>query len=272
MVKRISVILGVFIFIIIAFSSCSKFQKVLKSTDLNEKYKAAEAYYNKADYFHALQLFEELVTYYRGTTNAEKIFYYYAYCYYATSDFTTASYYFKSFASTYPNSKYAREAQYMSAYCSYLDSPEYSLDQTNTLSAVKELQLFVNMYPKSDSVKICNKLIDDLRTKLEIKEFEISKLYYKLEDYKASIVSFGNTLKDYPDTKYKEEILYLIMKANYIYASNSISSKKLERYQAALDAYNVLISTFAQSKYIKDAESVNKNSLKEINKIKNIKL
>ena len=270
MVKRLYTIFAVLL-LIFALSSCSKFQKVLKSTDLSEKYKAAEAYYNKGDFFHALQLFEELVVYYRGTANAEKIFYYYAYCYYATSDYITAAYYFKSFASTYPNSKYAREAQYMSAYCTYLDSPDYSLDQSNTLSAIKELQLFVNMYPKSDSVIICNKLIDDLRTKLEIKEFETSKLYFKLEDYKASIVSLGNTLKDYPNTKYKEEILFLIMKANYLYASNSIDSKKQERFQAAVDAYIVLITDYPQSKYIKDAEFVNKNSIKEINKIKNIK-
>jgi outer membrane protein assembly factor BamD len=186
-------------------------------------------------------------------------------------DFTSAAYYFKSFCATYPHSKYARETQYLSAYCTYLDSPDYSLDQTNSLSAIKELQLFVDMYPKSDTVAICNKLIDDLRSKLETKEFEVSKLYYKLEDYKAAIVSFKNTLKDYPDTKYKEECMYYIVKANYVYASNSISSKKLDRFQAAVDAYAILIEDFPQSKYLKDAETINKNALKEITKIKNTK-
>lgn len=259
------------LFILATVSSCGKFSKILKSTDLNAKYAAAEAYYLKGDYYHAQQLLEELITYYRGTASAEKIYFYYAYCYYGLEDFTTASYYFKSFAATYPHSKYARETQYLSAYCTYLDSPDYSLDQTNSLTAIKELQLFVDMYPKSDSVVICNKLIDDLRSKLETKEYEISKLYFKLEDYKAALVSFKNTLKDYPDSKYKEECLYYIEKTNYVYANKSISSKKLVRYQAAVDAYAILIEDYPQSKYLKDAETINKNALKEINKIKNIK-
>jgi outer membrane protein assembly factor BamD len=258
--------------ILTTVSSCGKFSKILKSTDLTEKYAAAEAYYLKGDYYHAQQLLEELITYYRGTTNAEKIYFYYAYCYYGMEDYTSAAYYFKSFSATYPHSKYARETQYLSAYCTYLDSPDYSLDQTNSLSAIKELQLFVDMYPKSDTVAICNKLIDDLRSKLETKEFEVSKLYFKTEEYKAAIVSFKNTLKDYPDTKYKEECLFYIVKANYVYATNSVSSKKVARFQAAIDAYAILIEDFPQSKYLKDAETINKNSLKEINKIKNTKL
>lgn len=262
---------SVTLFVITAAWSCSKYQKLLKSTDLNEKYTAAEAYYLKGDYFRAQQLFDELITYYRGTEKAEKIYYYYAYCYYGSSDYTTAAYYFKSFATTYPHSKYAREAQYLSAYCTYLDSPDYTLDQINTINAIKEFQLFVNIYPTSDSVALCNKLIDDLRSKLEYKEYEVSKLYFKLEDYKAAIVSFNNTMKDYPDTKFKEEILYYIMKANYLYASNSIQSKKPERYRSAVDAYSVLIDAFPQSKFQKEAEIINKNSLKEINKIENIK-
>ena len=64
---------------IIGLTSCGKFSRIVKSTDLTEKYKAAEAYYQKGDYYHAQQLFDELVTYYRGTTVAEKIYYYYAY-------------------------------------------------------------------------------------------------------------------------------------------------------------------------------------------------
>jgi len=249
--------------------SCGKFSKLVKSTDLNQKYSAAEAYYLKGDYYHAQQLFDELITYYRGTAKGEKVSYYYAYCFYGMSDYVTAAYYFKTFAATYPHSKYTCETQYLSAYCMYLDSPDYTLDQSNTTSAIKELQLFVNLNPKSDSVAICNKLIDNLRNKLETKEFEISKLYFKLEQYKAAIVSFKNTLKDFPNTQFKEECLYYIMKSNYLYASNSIESKKKDRFRSAIDAYGVLIEEFPQTKFLKEAESVNKNSLKEINKEKN---
>lgn len=263
---RILVVLVVFS----GLCSCSKFQKIMKSTDLTEKYAAAEAYYLKGDYFRAQQLFDELVTYYRGTANAEKIYYYYSYCYYANNDYTSAAFYFKNFASTFPTSKYAREASYLAAYCSYLDSPDYTLDQTNTVAAIKELQTFINTYPKSDSVAKCNELIDDLRYKLELKEYEIAKLYYKLQEYKAAIYAFKNTLIDFPETKFKEDIMYNILKANYYYAQKSIPSKQSERYQSAIDAYDEMVIAFPESKLLKDAETYSKNAAKEIEKIKTV--
>lgn len=252
----------------VILTSCGEFHKILKSTNLVEQYAAAEKYYLEGDYYHAQQLFDELITYYRGTLEAEKIYYYYSYCYYGLGDYVTAAYYFKTFATTYPSSKFARECQYMSAYCTYLDSPEYTLDQTNTISAIKELQLYVNTFPDNDTVQLCNVLIDELRFKLETKEFEISKLYFKLEEYKASIVSFRNTMKDYPSTIFKEECMFYILKANYLYASNSIDSKKASRFQDTIDAYDELISSFPQTKYLKEAESINKNTQKELLKYK----
>ncbi len=267
MFKKITY-LPVILFITVLVISCGQFHKIQKSTNLDDKYKAAEAYYLKGDYYHAQQLFDELINYYRGTAKGEKVAYYYAYCFYGINDYISASFYFKSFATTYPRSPFAREAQFMSAYCSYLESPDYSLDQSSTNDAIKELQFYANIYPKSDSVPICNKLIDELRFKLEKKEFEISKLYFKTQEYRAAVVSFKNTIKDYPESRFKEDCLYYIMKAWYLLASNSVENKKAERYQNALEAYNNLLDIFPQTKYIKEAEIIKKNSLKGTDKYK----
>ena len=67
---------------ILLLSSCSKYQRLVKSSDMDAKYKAAVAYYEKKDYYHALQLFEELITIFRGTSRAEQSYYYYAFCTY----------------------------------------------------------------------------------------------------------------------------------------------------------------------------------------------
>ena len=55
---------------------------MMKSTDMEAKYNAAVKYYEKKDYYHALQLFEELITVYRGTSTAEQSYFYYVYCTY----------------------------------------------------------------------------------------------------------------------------------------------------------------------------------------------
>ena len=244
--------------------SCSKYHQLLKSTDLDHKYEMAIQYYNGEEYYKAFPLFEELLTLYKGTAKGEEVYYYYAYCNYYLDDFILAGYYFKNFAKTYPNSKHAEECQYMNAYCYYQTSPPSSLDQTNTYKAIDELQLFINLYSQSDRIAGCNELIDELRDKLETKTYKNSRLYYKLGIYKAAIVAFNITLKEFPDTKYKEDIVFLILKSNYLLASNSVESKKEERLKLTVDAYNTFIEAYPNSEYIKEAESIYGNSLKQL--------
>ncbi len=251
----------------ILMTSCSQYKKVLKGTDIHLKYATAITLYEKGDFHRAMQLFDELLIYYRGTDTSEKINYYYAQCYFGDGDFLQAGFYFTKFSSTFPTSRYAEECRYMSAYCQYMYSPKYCLDQTISVDAIKELQLFINLYPKSDKVAKCNKLIDELRGKLERKAYEIAKLYYKIENYESAVVSFKNLLKDFPDTKYQEVAYYYILLSNYNYALKSIENKKLERLNNAKDAYNALVSSFPNSTYEKDSKSVMKNIDKEIQKI-----
>jgi len=243
-------------------TSC-KFQKLLKSDDMEKKYATAMQLFNDKDYSRALQLFDQLMGVMRATDKAQKIYYNQAYCYYYSKDYTMASYYFKRFGSNFPNSREAEECTYMSAFCNTLQSPEYSLDQTATRDAIKELQAFINTYPDSKRVPECNELIDKMRGKLEMKDFKIAMLYYRMDDYLAAITSFNNILKDYPDTQRKEEILFFVYKANYRYAVQSIESKKKERLMRSFTAYSDFTSLFPSSTFISEAKSLREKSQKE---------
>lgn len=258
--------------------SCSQYQKTLKSDDLAYKYEEATKYYEDGDFFKALTLYEELIGLYRGMGKAEQIYYYYAYCHYYLEDYVMAGFYFKNFVRTYPNSDHAEESMFLSAYCHYLNSPPPSLDQTSTYKAIDELQLFANRYPKSEKVSECNNLIDVLRNKLETKAYNNSKLYFNMREYTASIVAFNNVIKDFPDTDYKESALFFILKSNYLLAVNSVVSKKKERLEATLAAYekfekfNPPVSELgeaaagvgANKNLAKQAESILRNTRKEL--------
>jgi len=76
-------------------------------------------------------------------------------------------------------------------------------------------------------------------------------------------------MKEYPDSKYKEDIYYYILVSNYKYAKNSITSKQKERYQKTISSYKKLIEKFPQSKYLKEAESIFKITQKELSKFNN---
>jgi outer membrane protein assembly factor BamD len=259
MIKRL--LYFVFLIALLQFSSCSRYQRLLKSSDYAKQLELAIKCYDKHDYYRALQLFDNVIAFYRGKEEAEKIHYYYAYSYYGQADYIVASYHFKNFTKIFPNSKFAEECLYMAAYSQYLDSPVYTLDQTSTHDALKDLQYFINAYPKSQRVAEANKLIDNLRSKLILKAFEIAKLYYKTESYNAAQIAFTNILKDFPETAYREEIMFYIVKSNFYYAKNSIADKQQERYKSVIDAYNNLLNNFPETKYKIDATDYYKKTL-----------
>jgi len=243
-----------------------KFNKLVKSSDMDAKYTAAIKYFEKENYTRALTLFEELMSVYRGTKRAEEVHYYYAYCNYNLQDYLVAGYQFRTYVKTFPNTKHTEECAYMNAYCFYLNSPEYSLDQIDTKLAIKEFQRFTNQYPQSTKIPECNDILDKLRGKLERKSYENSMLYYNMNDYKASIVAFGNHIKDFPGTKHAEELNYLTIRSYYLLALNSIESKKQERFKAAVDTYIKFAEGFPQSEYLKDAEFIYTSALKNLEK------
>ncbi|MBD1387460.1 outer membrane protein assembly factor BamD [Mucilaginibacter rigui] len=259
--KQLLIFSGVMFMLIITLGSCkSKYDKLKASNDNAKKYQEAVKYYNKKDYTKALGLFEDLVPRYRGRDEAQDLFYYYAYTNYRLKDYTSARFHFKTFADTYPSSPRAEECRFIAAYCFYLDSPIYSLDQENTTKAIESLQLFINLYPKSDRVTEASKLIQNLRDKLEQKSYADSKLYLTIGDYQSAVIAFGNTLRDYPDTKYAEEIELLTIQAQYEFAKISYERKQPERFGQAISFADEFIEKYPQSKFLKEANDYKKSS------------
>jgi len=95
-----------------------------------------------------------------------------------------------------------------------------------------------------------------MRNKLVEKSYLNAKLYYNLGDYKASIIALKNSLNEFPDTKYREELLFLILKSTYLLADNSIQSKRKQRFQDTIDEYFTFISEFPESNYKKEAQKM----------------
>ena len=176
-----------------------------------------------------------------------------------------ASYYFSRFNQNYPRSQYTEESYFLSAYCHYLDSPRSSLDQSNSYLGIQELQLFLDLYPDSDRAGEALELLALLRNKLEEKAYDNALLYYKMRQYEAAIAAFNILLKESPDTKYKEDILYYIMRSYYNYALYSVSLKQEERLQATIDSYNEFVFHFPESDYMKDINTMKQNTLKKLN-------
>ena len=249
-------------------SACDNYAKIAKKGTIEQKYEYAIKAYDKGQYSRALPLLEELITVYRGTANGEKVLYYYAYSNYNTGDYILAGYHFKNFARSFPTSPKSEECLYMSAYCYYLTSPGYSLDQTDTHAAIREFQSFINQFPNSTRITEANEIIVKLHNKLETKSYEIAKQYYQITNYKSAIVAIANVKKDFPDSKYNEELAFILVKSHYLLTINSIDSKKPERLKSTFDSYLKFVDKYPQSTYLKDAESIYDSALKLKQKLK----
>ncbi len=265
MFRNIRIIL--FFALIIVLGSCSKYQKLTKHGSVDEKYEAALTYYAKDDFFHSQQLLDELIVLLRGTDKLERAYYYYAQTYYKQGDYIVASYHFKYFAKTFPKSEYAEECLYLSAYCKYLDSPPSNLDQSNTVTAINDMQMFINIYPDSKRVDEANGIMDELRKKLVDKDYDNAKQFLTTQYYKAAVYAFERHVKKYPDSPYREEAMFLSIEAYYVYASKSIHYRQKERYNQALSAYNDYIAKYPEGKFAKDAEKFRNSAKGKLEKI-----
>jgi len=258
-----------FFALVIFFSSCSEYQKALKSEDVAVKFTAATKMYEAKKYNKAIRLFEQIAPAYKGKPQAERMFYMYSQSLYKTEQYYLAGYQFESFASSYPKSEKLEEASFLGAKCYTYLSPVYSLDQTDTYKAIDKLQNFIDQFPESANLAEANVLVKNLREKLEKKAFENAKIYNTIADYKAAMIAFDNFLINFPGTPYKEKALFYKLDSAYNLAINSIPSKMEERLLNAKAAYNTFVKFKADSEFKSKADAMSariENDLKQFTK------
>ena len=158
----------------LSLGACSEYQKVLKSDDTAAKYAAADSLYNVGKYKKALKLMEQIVPAYRGKPQAERLMFIYANTFYELEDYLLAGYQFERFETSFPQSDSVEVAAYKSAISYYELSPRYSLEQEDTYKALEKMQAYINKYPNSEYRLKTNEKVQELRIKLEKKDFENS--------------------------------------------------------------------------------------------------
>ena len=242
--------------VIIFLTSCSDYQRALKSEDVAVKFVSATKMYEAKKYGKAIRLFEQIAPAYKGKPSAEKMFYMYSQSLYKTEQYYLAGYQFESFAASYPKSEKIEEASFLGAKSFTFLSPVYSLDQTDTNKAVDKLQNYIDIYPEGQNLAEANSLVKGLREKLEKKAFENAKIYNTISDYKAAMVAFDNFIINFPGTPYKEKALYYKLDSAYSLAINSVPAKMKERLENAKIAYQGLIKFKADTEYKSKADEM----------------
>lgn len=267
-------IIFVSLFAIVLFTSCSQYNALLKpTTDVEYRYEAAKEYYITGHYSKAAPLLEGLIRVFKSTPMGEESLFLLGMCYYESGDYYTASQYFKTYYTTYSRGDYAELARFYSGKSLYKGIAEPELDQTDTYTAIQELQLFMEYFPASKYRDEAQKLLFDMHDVLVEKDYLSAKLYYDLGDYmaymgnnyQACIVTAQNALDDYPYTKFREDLSILILRAKYKMALHSVEDKRVDRFRDTVDEYYSFKNEFPASKHLPEAEKYYKESLKVVN-------
>ena len=238
------------------FSSCGEYNFLLKSNDSELKYSYAKKYFNQKKYGRASSLLEEVVPYFRGRAEAEESLYLLAQSYYGQKDYVTAAEYFKTYYNTYPKGEFTELARFFGAYGLYLDSPDPRLDQNQTYESISQFLMYLEYFPQSEKAKQAQDILFELQEKLAYKEYLGAKLYYNLGTYMGNnftscIITAENALKSYPDTKYREELIYLVICSKYELAIVSVDERLQGRYRDVVDEYYNYMNEFPEGKYAK---------------------
>ncbi|MDY5118631.1 MAG: outer membrane protein assembly factor BamD [Muribaculaceae bacterium] len=246
---------------LLLLTSCGEYNKVLKSTDANVKFEYAKKAFEKGKYGQACTLLSEIVTVMKGTEHAEEALYLLGLSHFENKDYISSGAYFKTYYTHYPKGKYAELARFYSGYGYYLDSPEPQLDQTTTHKAIEELQNFLDYFPKSDKVSIAQNAIFELQDKLVLKELQNAVLYYNLgtylgNNYESAVITAQNAIKEYPYSKYKEQLQMLILKSRYQEAILSVDEKKEDRFRIVIDEYYSFINDYPESESRQEADHI----------------
>ncbi len=247
--------------LIFGLSSCSEFQKALKSESIADKFKLGTQLFDEGKFAKANRLFVQIVPNYRGKPQAEKLMYMYSKSFYEMKDYYLSGYQFERFVTSYPKSEKVEEAAFISAKSYYLLCPIYTKDQEDTIDAIEKLQVFINTYPDSEYNEEANKMVKELDFKLEKKAFEIAKQYNNISDFKASINSFNNFLLEYPGSALREEALFYRLDSAYKLAVNSVEYKKENRLNTAQNYLDSYLGNFPDS----DRTQFVKDMLQEVN-------
>ena len=250
--RKVLLLIGLSVF----FVSCGEYSQLLKSTDAQQVYNAALVYYQQKKNEKAIALFGMVEYHFAGTAKEDTIKFYTASSHFRRGDYFTSNELLQDFRRRFNRSPFIEEAEYLIALGYYYQSPDPELDQTPTQMARIAFLEYLARYPNSVKRDDILEYTAELQQKLYDKSFLNAKLYYDIGNYKSAIHTFKLALSEYPETTHREDILYLLTKASFILADNSIETLQHGRYLDMVDAYYNLISEYPETKHLGEVKTM----------------
>jgi outer membrane protein assembly factor BamD len=208
-----------------------------------ELYKEADAALKNEDYSDAAKKFEEVDSQHPYSKEAREAILMAAYAYQKADKNPEAVAAARRYLTLHPGTKEAALAQHIIATAYYERINDSSRDQSDTKSAIVELETLVNRYPDSRYVEPARKRIRLARDIMAAAEMNVGRWYQERGQFLAAINRFRAVVTDYQNTAHVEEALMRLTECYYA----------LGIVNEAQTAAAVLGHNFPNSKWYKDA-------------------
>lgn len=248
--RRIKLVFASLVLVALAFACKSQYDALLSSNDVDAKYQAAMELFQKRKFQKSAQLFESIAVLTSGTARDDTVQYYWGLSNYRNKDYYTAESNFAKFIENFPRSPFTPDARFYRLDCLYRATYRWELDQAPTRACMLAIMEFRREYPDDLVHKAaCEAMQMDLQDRLDRKDFEAGRQYYRMEDYLAARTKLRNVLKNNSENGYREEILYYTAMSSYHYARLSVPAKQKERYLTFVDDYLNFVGEYPESKH-----------------------
>jgi len=152
---------------------------------------------------------------------------------------------FREFLRYFPLNERADYAQYKIAVAESEQMLAPERDQTPTVTAMREIEAFLRLYPNSKYTPEVLALQRTARDRLSDSEFRVGVFYFRSRWYRGAIPRLELILKNNPE--------YLRRDAVYYHLAESLL--RTGRPKEAFEMFNRLVAEFKESDYLEDANA-----------------
>jgi len=150
---------------------------------------------------------------------------------------------FREFLRYFPLNERADYAQYKVAVAESEQMLSAERDQTPTVTAMREIEAFLRLYPNSKYIPEVLTLQRTARDRLSDSEYRVGLFYFRSRWYRGAIPRFEAILKNNSE--------YLRRDAVYFHLAESLL--RTGQPKQAFEMFNTLVAEFKESEYLKDA-------------------
>lgn len=179
----------------------------------HEKYEKAEEMFKNGKYGRVQEKLEDILSLCAGTGYMEKSQFLLAESYFNLEEWIEARGEYGSFVMNFPGSPFAETAMFRKAVSSFNMEYKVTLDESSTTTAMKDFERYLDNYPETPLRDSVNYYYALLVERMAEKEFLTARLYMRMGKPQATVIYLKEFLETYPNSKRRQESLFMITDA-----------------------------------------------------------